>query len=83
MLRRVKADLERISGVRFHLKTFRATFGQLAIDKGVRIEAVSRAMRHRSTRTTEAFYARIRADRAFQEIEEAFRRPAHARVPGG
>jgi integrase len=76
MLRKVKADLERISGVRFHLKTFRATFGQNAIDAGARIEAVSRAMRHKSTKTTEAFYARIRADRAFQEIEAAFNKPA-------
>jgi len=75
MLRKVKAELERISGVRFHLKTFRATFGQNAIDAGARIEAVSRAMRHKSTKTTEAFYARIRADRAFREIEEAFNRP--------
>src|SRR2546425_4779369 len=75
MLRKVKADLELISGIRFHLKTFRATFGQNAIDAGVRIEAVSRAMRHKSTKTTEAFYARIRADRAFQEIEAAFDKP--------
>ena len=72
MLRKLKAELERLSGVRFHLKTFRATFGQSAIDAGVRIEAVSRALRHKSTRTTEAFYARIRTDRAFREIEDAF-----------
>jgi hypothetical protein len=41
---------------------------------GARIEAVSRAMRHGSTKTTEAYYARIRADHAFAEIERAVAR---------
>ena len=75
MLRKLKAGLERKSGVRFSLKTFRATFAQLAKDAGVGIEAVSRALRHSSTITTERFYARIRADDAFREIEAAFERP--------
>lgn len=39
------------------------------------IEAVSRALRHASTETTEAFYARIRADDAFHESEKAFDEP--------
>jgi len=55
--------------VAFHLKTFRATFGQAAKDRGASIEAVSRALRHRSTRTTEQYYARIRTETAFQELE--------------
>jgi len=33
---------------------------------------VSRALRHMSTDTTEAFYARIRADDAFRGIDRAF-----------
>jgi len=77
MLRKLKADLQDRSGVSFSgLKTFRATFAQRAIDGGARVEAVSRAMRHGSTKTTERYYARIRADNAFAEIERALARPA-------
>ena len=76
-LRKLKTELQEQSGVRFPgLKTFRATFAQAARDGGATIEAISRAMRHRSTKTTEAFYARIRADDAFREIERAFARPS-------
>src|SRR5437867_4869587 len=79
-LRKLKADLQERSGVKFHgLKTFRATFPQTAKDNGASIEAVSRAMRHRTTKTTEAYYARIRADRAFAEVERAFERPVKVR----
>lgn len=77
MLRKLKAEIQERSGVSFKgLKTFRATFAQRAIDAGARTDAVSRAMRHASTKTTEAYYARIRADHAFAEIERAFARPA-------
>lgn len=72
LLRKLKAELARASGVEFHLKTFRATFAQQVKDAGVHIEAVSRALRHKSTNTTEAYYARLRADDAFRQIEEAF-----------
>lgn len=75
MLRKLKGELARRSGVVFSLKTFRATFAQRAKDLGVPIEAISRALRHSSTETTEAFYARIRADDAFHEIEKAFDGP--------
>lgn len=75
MLRKLKAQMERVSGVRFHLRTLRPTFAQTAKDARVSIEAVSRALRHGSTRTTEAYYARIRGDDAFREIERAFERP--------
>lgn len=75
MFGRLKAELAQRSGVVFSLKTFRATFAQNAKDRGASIEAVSRAIRHASTHTTEAFYARIRADDAFAEIERAFARP--------
>jgi integrase/recombinase XerD len=72
MLRKLKGEIEEKSGIRFHLKTFRATFAQTAKDAGVSIEAVGRAMRHKTTKTTERFYARIRADDAFREFDLAF-----------
>ena len=74
LLRKVKAEIERISGVRFHLKTFRATFAQIAKDNGASIEAVSRGLRHHTTRTTEMFYARMRHEAAFRELEAAWDR---------
>jgi hypothetical protein len=38
----------------------------------VQIEAVSRSLRRSNTRTTEQYYARIRADDAFAELERDF-----------
>lgn len=73
MLRKLKGELERRSDVRFSLKTLRATFARAANDKGDKIEAVSKALRHSNTRTTEEYYARIRTDDALAELEEAFR----------
>jgi len=71
MMRKLKKKLEEASGVKFQIRTFRATFGQRALDGGARIEAVSRAMRHRTTRTTEMYYARVRPDRALEEVRQA------------
>ena len=42
---------------------------------GATIETVARAMRHKTTKTTKRYYARIRADSAFAEIERGFGRP--------
>ncbi len=81
MLRGLKAKLARTSGVRFSMKTFRATFAQMANDKGAAIEMAPRAMRHGSTKTTERFYARIRADDAFRELERVFENPAVNDLP--
>jgi len=75
MLRKLKGEIARASGVVFSLKTFRATFAQTLSDRGVPIEKVSRALRHSSTETTEAFYARIRASDAFRDISKAFDLP--------
>lgn len=63
--------LRRHSGIDFHLKTFRATFGQQAIDNGAAIQDVSRALRHSTTLTTERYYARVRADDALGRIRKA------------
>jgi hypothetical protein len=58
------------SGLRFSLKDFRSTFAEVAKDHGASIKSVSRAMRHPSTKTTEAYYARISPKAAFQELRE-------------
>ena len=69
---KLKAKAERWCGIRFRMQTLRATFGQMCIDWGGRPDAVSRALRHKTTRTTEIYYARIRADHAFRILDEAY-----------
>lgn len=69
---KVKAQAESCSGVKFRIQTLRATFGQMCIDWGGRPDAVSRALRHKTTRTTEIYYARIRPDHAFRLLEQAY-----------
>lgn len=69
---KVKADAQEWAGIPFRIQTLRATFAQMCKDRGARIEAVSRALRHRTSRTTELYYARIRAEDAFRELEEVF-----------
>ena len=81
VLRKLAADLrERTAapgqpGVEFSWKTMRATFGQRARDAGARIDEVSRAMQHASTKTTEEFYARVSAGAALEAVNRALSRP--------
>lgn len=68
----LKKAIEGVSGVPFRWKDLRPTFGQIAKDRGVPIEVVSKALRHTSTATTEAYYARIRSEAAFEPLRRAF-----------
>ena len=61
------------------LKTFRATAGQIAKDRGASIEAVARALRHSTTKTTERYYARVQTEDAFAEWERAMANPVKVR----
>lgn len=74
MLRKLKAEIERRSGVKFHLKTLRATFGQITIDGKAPLDAVSVSMRHRTTSTTERYYARKQVREAHDEVRAALSR---------
>jgi integrase len=80
-LRKLIREVSRISGVRFSLKDLRSTFAQMAKDRGAEIEAVSRALRHGSTRTTELYYARMRPEEAFRELRRAFETPEVRLLP--
>lgn len=71
---KLKDDAQRIAGMPFRIQQLRATFGQMCKDRGASIESVSRALRHRTTKTTELYYARIRPEDAFRELENAFSR---------
>lgn len=66
--RKLMADLGKASGIHVTLQAFRATFGQRAIDNGASIQAVSRCMRHKTTVTTERYYARMRPEDAMNEV---------------
>lgn len=72
---KLKASVERASGVAFKWKDLRATFAQIAKDRGVMIEAVSKSLRHSSTVTTEMFYARIRSESAFSQMRRVWEAP--------
>lgn len=72
MWTKAKADVVKWTGIPFRIQELRATFAQVCKDRGASIEAVSRALRHRTTRTTELYYARIKPDDAFRELEQVF-----------
>lgn len=66
--RKLKGEVQRLSGIEFRLKDFRSTYAQLLKDKGLAIEKVSKVLGHSSTETTERFYARIRDVSIFDDI---------------
>ena len=71
---RLKKEVMMQGGIAFKWKDFRPTGGQLALDGGVPIEQVSQSMRHASTKTTERYYCRARADPAFANVNETYNR---------
>jgi len=72
-LRNIKLRVEQIAGVRFKLKDFRSTFAQRTIDIDPSLlSAVSKALGHRTTITTETYYARIRDAPAIRELQAAW-----------
>ena len=66
----LKYEIEAIAGISFKLKTFRATYGQMNLDRGAKLDRVSRLMGHSNTATTERFYCRVKDRAAFEEINE-------------
>lgn len=68
--REIAAQISISTGVKFRWKDMRPTFAQKAKDDGVPIEAISKCLRHKSTRTTELYYARIRSETAFSLMRQ-------------
>lgn len=73
---KLKEAIEVAAGTKFRWKDLRPTFAQKAKDLGAPIEAVSKCLRHTSTRTTELYYARIRSDTAFSQVRQVWEAPA-------
>jgi integrase len=71
----LKETIEQLSGVDFAIKDLRSTFAQMTKDRGVSIEAVSKALGHASTATTEEYYARMADRDALIEISKAWDAP--------
>jgi len=70
--RKWKKVVSELSGVDFKLKDMRLTWGQDYLDKGAPIEAVSRMMGHKTTKTTETYYARLKEKDAIRAIERSW-----------
>lgn len=68
---KLKLRVQRVAGIRFKWKDFRSTFCQNCIDNGAKVESVSVLLGHSSTKVTEAYYGRIRNDRAMEEVAQA------------
>jgi len=72
-LRNIKRRVEQMAGVRFKIKDFRSTFAQRTIDIDPSLlSAVSKALGHRTTMTTESYYARIGDAPAIRELQKAW-----------
>ena len=72
MWAKLKAHVELASGARFRWKDFRPTLAQMCKDAGAPIEAISKVLRHSSSKTTERYYARIRPESAFSQVKRAW-----------
>lgn len=70
----LRAIVKKETGVDFDYRACRRTYGQVWIDQGVSLNAVSRMMGHATTKTTEIYYARIKNDAAIMEAEMAYHR---------
>lgn len=80
----VKREVERRSRVKFEVRTLRRTYGQLLLNRGRSIDAVSKSMGHASTKTTETYYCRKSDAMVREEIDRAWGKsgPSHgAREP--
>ncbi len=74
--RRRRPKTFREAGIeRANFRILRPSFAQRLKDRGAPIEAVSKALRHSSTATTERFYARIRTERAWDDLERVWEAP--------
>jgi len=68
----IKRLVEKKSGVKFEIRTLRRTYGQLLLDRGVPIDAVSKSMGHSTSKTTETYYCRKSDAMVREEIDRAW-----------
>ena len=74
--RKIKYELERLTGIRFKLKTFRPTFLRMVLERNPNsLPVASRVMGHASTETTQKHYGRIQAATAAEEVRSLLDQP--------
>ena len=61
----------------FHSHLFRKTYGSYLLNRGVRIEAVQKALGHSSVKTTQQVYAAFRTRTIVNEVQSALDSKAH------
>ena len=72
-LREIKDLVCKETGIVFSFQTCRRTYGQFALDDNISLESVSVCMGHRTTKTTETYYARRRGSVAVEEARKKWR----------
>ena len=72
-LRKFKNEVERNVDYKFDFREGRRTFGQLLINEGVSIEDLSVIMGHRTSKTTEIYYARRTQSSAVENVFNVWR----------
>ena len=67
-------EIEAIVGLEkgLHSHIFRKTYATILLNRGVRMETVSRALGHSSTKITQAYYARMQDETITNEISSVF-----------
>ncbi len=76
-IRKMKAEVEKISGVKFKLKDFRATYVTLTAENDMdRLKNVSVQLRHKSVKTTEGYYLRLKRMKAQKKIANVWEETA-------
>lgn len=73
--RALKRHISIHTGIPFRWKDYRSSFCQMAINKGMNLQSVSKMMGHATTMTTELFYGRIKDSPAIAEMNRVFSEP--------
>lgn len=71
-LSKLRAKVIAQTGVKYDNRACRRTFGQMNVDMGVPIDAVSRMMGHSSTKTTEKYYCRKTTESAISDAQKVW-----------
>ena len=67
-------EIEAIVGLKkgLHSHIFRKTYATMLLNRGVRMETVSKALGHSSTKITQAYYAKMQDNTITSEISSVF-----------
>lgn len=68
-------EIQTITGIRktLHTHLFRKTYGTRLLNRGVRLETVSKCLGHSSTQITQQVYAKLLQETIISEVKQAFK----------